>query len=243
MLVRQKTRRRLKWAAGIAAGGLVLLLLAAMVLWMATQRVPAWYRPIDVSAAELSRVRNSLPNTYQDLTDEIMKGETFDFVLSDKLVTEWIVARGELYPEARGWLPDWFRDPIVHFGNGRCIIGARLYSGVWQAIVGIHLKADVTNEAITIRIDKVTAGSVPLPLSQFEEPLEKLLNDKRLDPDLMPDPLSGIVRRLQEEGPHALLVKGITWPNIFETVNGKRLVKIRGLSAENGELHIRIEPR
>ena len=243
MPARKKPRRWLRWAVGITTAVFFVALFGALTIWMATQRVPGWYRPVDVAGEELSRVRNSLPNTYQDFTDLVVRGEVFDFAISDKTVTEWIVARGELYPEAREWLPDWFRDPVVHFDEDKCIVGARLQTGMWQAIVGIHLKAEVTREAITLRIEKVTAGSVPIPLSQFEKPLRRLLSDKRLDADLMPDPLSAIVRKLQDGGAHKLLSEGVSWPNLFQTANSRRVVKIVSLSAANGELRAGIEPR
>ena len=243
--MRGRRRHRKIWkrlAAG-AAGLVILLVLAATVAWMAFQHIPSWYVPLEVSRADLSRVRNSLPNTYQELSDQIIKGEPFDFTLSEQAVTEWIVARGELYPDARDWLPTWIRDPVVSFEDDHCIVGGRIIYDDWQTIVGIHLVADISEETVTIRADRFTTGALPVPLSQLSELLERLLHDQRLDVEAMPDPAAAIVGRLRSTGPTDLMAHGVSWPNLFQTRNGKRLIKIRSATASNGQLRVRIEPQ
>ncbi|NOX57871.1 MAG: hypothetical protein GXP29_03320, partial [Planctomycetes bacterium] len=163
---KRKWRRRLLWTA---LGLFVAVVTASVALWFSFQRIPAWYKPVYVASADLSRVRNSLPNTYDALNAKIQHGKEFEFSLIDRTVTEWIVARAELYPDAETWLPDWLRDPVVVFEDNRAIIGARVDYQGWQAVIGIHIVLDITNESITARITKLTAGALPIPLSQLDE--------------------------------------------------------------------------
>ncbi len=233
-------RRRLLWTA---LGLVIALIVATIAAWFSFQKIPSWYKPVRVSSSDLPRVRNSLPNTYEALNAQIQKGEEFDFTLIDRTVSEWIVARAELYPDAESWLPRWVRDPVVVFEDNRGIIGARIEYKGWRAILGIHLTLDITNEAITARIVKLTAGSLPIPLSQLDEPLRKFLQNEDLDIETMPEPAAIIFRRLKESGAAKVLTEGVSFRNVFKAPNSPHVIKIRGASTADGELKVRIEPR
>jgi hypothetical protein len=236
-------RRRIVWLVRAAGAAALLFGLGVVVLWLAVERVPAWYAPLEVSQAELVRVRNSVPNTYQALTDQVMLGDAFDFSISEQTVTEWVVARGELYPEARTWLPDWVRDPVICFRDGRCIVAARIDYQGWQTILGIHLALEVADDAVAARVEKLTAGAVAIPLSRLAGPLAELLDERRLDVTLMPDPVAEVILRLRAEGAEKLIAEGASWPNLFTLRNGRRLVKLRGVQMADGNLIARVEPR
>ncbi len=240
------TKRKRRWGRRIlwSLFAIVMMLaIAAVVGWFAFQKIPSWYKPVRVASGDLSRIRNSLPNTYDSLNAKIQQGETFDFTLIDRTVSEWLVARAELYPDAEAWLPKWLRDPIVVFEDNKAIIGARVDYQGWRAIVGIHLTLDITNESITARIVKVTAGALPIPLSQLVKPIEDFLEDEDLDIETMPDPAALVFKELQEVGPAKALTNGLHWRNVFKAPNSPHVIKIRGASTANGELKIRIEPR
>jgi len=243
MIVKRRHRRRTFWIIRGLLIATAVVIAALAGLWLAVERVPAWYAPIEVSQAELTRVRNSLPNTYQSLTDQVIAGSPFDFSLSERSLTEWVVARGELYPEARAWLPDWLRDPVVCFRDGRCVVGARVNYQGWQTILGIHLEFDVADDAITARVARLTAGSVPIPISRLSGPLADLLSEERLDITLLPDPIAEVVTRLRHEGVSHLIDEGVRWPNLFELRNGRRLIKLGAASAADGTLTVRVIPR
>jgi hypothetical protein len=237
---KSKLRRRVLWAA-LAA--MAFLFGGAVAALLAFQHIPRWYHPVFVGASDLSRVRNSLPNTYQRLQEQAIGGVPFEFALTDRAVTEWTVARGELYPEAEGWLPPMLQDPVVVFDGDACILAARVEYAGWKTIAAVHLVAGVTNEAITVRVARVSVGSLPVPLSMLEKPLAKLLNDPRLDVEAMPDPLADIILALRAAGPKVLADKGVSVRNLFELRSAHRLVKIRGLSARGGTLTATLESR
>ncbi|HRX83446.1 MAG TPA: hypothetical protein P5572_00340 [Phycisphaerae bacterium] len=240
---KRRHRRRTVWIVRTALGVGGVLIVGLLGLWLALERVPGWYAPLEVAQAELPRVRNSLPNTYQSLNDAALADEPFDFSISDRTVTEWVVARGELYPEARTWLPDWLRDPVVHFEDGRCVVGARIDYRGWQTILGIHLEFAVADDFVTARVDKLTAGAVAIPLSRLAGPLADLLDERRVDVSLMPDPVADVVRRLRAEGVEHLIEEGVRWPNRFELRNARRVVKVRSITCADGMLTARVEPR
>ena len=240
-----KPRRKRRYRVWIVRIALGLLALAAVTLiggWLAVESIPSWYVPLEVSQAELTRVRNSLPNTYQAINERVVAGAPFDFSITDRTVTEWVVARGELYPEARAWLPDWLRDPVVSFRDDRCIVGARINYRGWQTILGIHLVMDVADDELTVRVDKLTAGIVPIPLSQLAGPLDELLNSARLDEELMPDPIADVLHRLRAGGPNELVERGVTFRNRIRMRNGNRVVKLRSAATADGTLTVGIEP-
>lgn len=240
------TKRRPRWGRRILwtlVGLVFALAIAAVIAWFAFQKIPSWYQPVRVASGDLSRIRNSLPNTYDSLNAQIQSGETFDFTLNDQTVSEWIVARAELYPDAESWLPRWLRDPVVVFDENRAIFGARVDYQGWRAIIGIHLTLDITNESITARIVKVTAGALPVPLSQLGEPIKNFLDNEDLDVETMPEPAAVVFKQLMKIGPARALTEGLHWRNVFKAPNSPHVIKIRGASTANGELKIRIEPR
>jgi hypothetical protein len=235
-----RKRRWGKWLIRGTLGVLALLLIVGVGGWLAIARVPSWYVPVEVSHADLTRVRNSLPNTYQAVNERIIAGEAFEFSIPERLVSEWIVARGELYPEAHGWLPDWLRDPVVSFQDGHCVVGARIDYRGWQTILGIHLEVECSADEVRVRVARLTAGSVPIPLTRLTGPLQELLASPRLDPDLMPDPGAEIVRRLRSQGADRLIREGVSWRNLFRTRNGRRVFKLTGVDPRDGQLTLRV---
>jgi len=238
-----KKRRMMVWVVRITLGAVLLIACTALAAWFAVERIPSWYQPIDVSQAELPRIRNSLPNTYQAINERIIAGDPFSFSLDQRTVTEWVVARGELYPESQGWLPPWVQDPVIRFDDGLCTFGARIDYQGWKTILGIHIAVEVDeNEAVWVRIQKVTAGAVPVPLSRLTPMLDELLKSAELDPELMPDPASDIIRDLRERGAGALISEGIQAKNRFKTPNGQRWAKLESVEAEDGILRLGIRP-
>ena len=40
---------------------------------------------------------------------------SFEMVVTDQMLTEWCVARGQIWPDAEEWLPNWLLDPVIAF--------------------------------------------------------------------------------------------------------------------------------
>ena len=151
--------------------------------------------------------------------------------------------RQELYPDAKEWLPPWIRNPVIVFENDSCVIGARIDYKSWQAIIGIHLVAEVNENTVTIRVERVTAGSLPVPKSVVGNIMERLLNNSGLDIDTLPDFAASVVGKLRTTDSTQIVTQGVSWTNLFKFPNGKRLFKIGEVSTVDGELRVQILPQ
>ncbi len=232
-------RRTLKRTAVISG---MLVLISTTLGWLAFQRIPSWYQPVHVNQNELTEVRNSLPNTYQKLNDLVNSGKEKEFILPARRVTQWIVARGELWPDSRAWLPDWLRDPVVVFDRNECIIAVRLDYHGWQTILSIHLVSRVSQEAVTLNVVGVNAGIIPIPTSLLVEPLERLLNNPSLDIETLPDPMAKVITELRSTTTSQAIAQGISLPNHFRLPKGRRIVSIKTMWSDKGNLHILLKP-
>ncbi len=240
---KRKTHKLSKYIWWIAGCSFFVLLTSGIILFMAFQRIPSWYRPIEIPQAEWARVRESLPQTYSQLSKTINRREDSVFALSGKTATEWVVLRQELYPDAKEWLPPWIRNPVIVFENDSCVIGARIDYKSWQAIIGIHLVAEVNENTVTIRVERVTAGSLPVPKSVVGNIMERLLNNSGLDIDTLPDFAASVVGKLRTTDSTQIVTQGVSWTNLFKFPNGKRLFKIGEVSTVDGELRVQILPQ
>jgi len=133
----------------IAAGTAAALVVALLAAWLALRHVPAWYRPVAVPPDQLQRVRDSVTEAFRDVSDRIVVGQSFDRTFTAEQLTEWLVARADIWPEAGGWLPPWLRDPVIAFEPGRIILAAHLDRDGWEAIVALHLSVQVEKCPVT----------------------------------------------------------------------------------------------
>lgn len=239
MSKRRKTWKKIKW---ILVALVALPVILAIIGWFSFQRIPSWYRPMHVARRELDAIRNSLPNTYQALADRAVRGEPFDFAIDARTVTSWIVARDAFYPESRDWLPQWVRDPVVAFDDNHAIIGARLSRDGWEAIVGVHLVADVEHDVVTLRIAKITAGILPIPQDWIADAIRESLANRQLDMDRIPKPLADVAQQLQRD-PMCLMNGGLRVENLIDIKNGNRRVSAEYMWTADNKLWLRVQPR
>lgn len=238
-MMSRRRRRRLR--------RVVLFLLAALLLtlagsWLALRHIPNWYQPVQVANDQLQRVRDSLTDTFREVSDRIVAGEVFEIALTDQMVSEWVVARGQIWPDADEWLPAWLENPVVAFTSDRLVLGALLNRDGWQAIVGAHFSIRVQGDDVVLRLEEVTAGVLPVPLASLASPLQKLIHSNRLDPEAMPDELARALVKLRD-GPALSFLSQGQWmhgPLIWK--NGDRPYYIRDIQIGDGWLKAKIEP-
>ncbi len=210
--------------------------------WLALRHVPGWYRPLTVPDDQFQRVRNSLTDRFSDISDQMVTRSVFEVSITDQEVTEWLVARGQIWPEADRWLPPWLTHPVVAFLPGRVVLGARVDYHGWRTIAGAHFTVAPNNGGLLLRLTGLTAGALPLPVGTLAEPLEGLVESNRLDPDSLPDEFARAVTKLREGGALALLTDGQRLDGPFVWKNGDRPYRIRGVEIGQGWLKVRIEP-
>ena len=100
-----KRRKPRRWLRRAAAGVLVAGCVVAGGLWLGLRHVPAWYRPVRVPPEQLQRVRDDLADKFREVSDRIVGGEPFEVTLTDRMVSQWIAARGQIWPDSQGWIP------------------------------------------------------------------------------------------------------------------------------------------
>lgn len=236
---RSKRRRWLRavlW--GIALAGSVMLLGG----WLALRHVPSWYRPVPVPEQELQRVRDSLAEAFRDVSDLMVAAEPFEFTLQDATVSEWITARGQIWPDSEAWVPPWLRDPVVVFAPGTIILAAHLDRDGWESIVAVHLAVTVEQGEVVMRLERVTCGALTIPWSLLDEPLDRLIHSERLDVQAMPDELASVMRKLRRAEAGGLFASGVRFRPPFIWKNGDRPYRIREVLIGDGWLMLRIDP-
>lgn len=237
----KRTKRR-RWLRRIFLGVLGVTLASLCGGWLALRHVPSWYSPATVRPARLQEVRDSLTAKFREISDRMVRKNQFEVAFDDRMVTEWVVARGEIWPDAEEWIPSWLRDPVVVFSPDRITLAAHLDRDGWEAIVGIHFSARVEDQDVVLQLENVTTGALPIPLSALGQPLDRLIHSQRLDVELMPDELAVAVRRLRREPALEYLEEGIRYDRPLIWKNGDRPYRITDIRVEDGLMVLSIQP-
>lgn len=169
--LRPGRRRHHRWAIW-----LLLPLLAGLIAgWLAFQHIPAWYTPVVVQSAELTRVRNDVV-VQQDRFNGMLNASPgpFQFWLSSRQLNEWLAAREEIWPLSRRWLPASLSDPCVVLEPGAIRVAATYRSGSLATIVSARLRVEGRRDGIWVKLDAIQLGSLPIPASTAREWLERL---------------------------------------------------------------------
>jgi len=239
---KSKFRRAARRAALLVA---ILAAAAFVGLWLAFQHKPAWYRPIRLDELVYQRARGETVATADSISDQLVLGKEFEFVLSDRSVNGWLAALPRIWPEAGQTLPDELRDPAVQFAEDRIRFAAHFQENGWQAIVSVDLFARVTDDgtSVTIALAGARGGSLPVPRAVIERLLGPLIEHARSsetnhDADAT-SPWDAAVKGVRSADQ---LFTGVTNRNDFVWPNGKRPFRIASIRATNGELRIRLQP-
>ena len=225
-------------------GALALGLLGGLVLWLMVHHVPGWYVPVYVPEARMDQVRADAINRYNRIGDSMVRRTPFEVVLDENQVSEWVAARERIWPQAGAWIPGWLHDPIIRFRNGRIITAARVEADGYRCIAGAHLSIELgADDILVVRLDRVTIGSLPVPLGALAGPVGGVLRMKGRDLDLMPLPVADVAEYFRESEPMAALSEGIRRANRFIWENGRRPYRIAGIKIADGKLTLTIEPR
>ena len=232
--------RRWAWRGALALiGGLILGLVIA---WLATNYIPTWYDPPQLSDDDLPRVRADLPATMQEFTDRLVVGGTFEFKLSAGQVNEWIAGRASIWPDAQGSLPEWLQDPVVAFEGGRLIVAARAQRSGWRAIVSAHVTVSVDGDDLVIRLVKTAVGALGTPMQPIVDALCRSVHEL-LDPSGdLPQYLRRLAEGLDRVKTDQTLRDGVHVENRFIWPNGERRFRITQIRAEHGWLTLFVEP-
>ena len=109
--------------------------------------------------------------------------------------------------------------------------------------MGAHLVIELgSDDILVVRLDRVTAGSLPVPLRTLAGPLARLLRLDGRDLDTLPAPIADAAQYFRGSEPMAVLSQGVRRANRFIWENGRRPYRIAEIQIGEGKLTLTIEP-
>lgn len=229
------TRKR-RWRR-VAAGVAALSLLGLVAIWLAFQYRPRWYRPPMLDDEGLRRARVDAVNTADRISDGLAENRPFELTLTDTTVNEWLAAWPTSHPESYQAVPPEIRGVAVRFEPGLFRVGAHFEKHGWESILNIAIQPKVESgeQAISLSLLAVRAGSLPFPGSALERILVEIQAVYGQDGGTTSDILEQI---------HGVddLYKGIRIDNRFTWFNGKRPFVVEAIILEDGVARLRLRP-
>lgn len=226
---RRISRRRLTaWGLGGAAVVAVGLVASAWVLF---QRVPPWYQPAPVPAADLQAVKDDLARFEIGLSERMNGDRPFSFAIAQEQLNRWLAARERMWPPARAWIPPMMDDPFVVFEPGRVLLAGTVTVGGVRTVLNARAEIRIDNAQLFLRVFGVKGGSLPVPDALVREHLREL--DAR--------------HRRTTAGPAMLpsaedVIVGWRIPAEFVWPNGKRRFRVRDVRIERGTMTFELQP-
>lgn len=223
-------------AERVASVGLILVPLIVIALWLTVHHKPGWYHPAILDAHGMQRARRQALSTAGSISDQMVRRDAFDVVLTDESVTQWIAALGTIWPDAAARIPQEISEIVIAFDDDVVRIGGR-YQGSWQSIVNIRLELGVTEDGLRLWVQQagVYAGSLAIPRSM----IARMLMD-RIEAGDSP---SGWIRSVSDHFDAAPENRArAEFENRFVWFNGRRPYRILSIQIASGELRLRIKP-
>lgn len=208
-----------------------LALLGIVTGWMLFQRIPTWYAPVHVAAADLQRVRDSLTCPYNEFSAGMMEGRPFEFRITQQELNEWLAARGQIWPAAQEWVPPTMEGPLILFEPDRIVVAGTVSLGEVRTVLSASVSLHTEGDSLVVRLDSLHGGALPVPRSLVREQLRQLDARQR-----------GTGRDRTRLPSAETLFGGTRVPAVFSWNNPHRRFRIRAVRVKNGEILLDIEP-
>lgn len=226
---------RLKRALLTLIGGIVF---ATVVGWLMFQRIPAWYRPIEIDPAHTQEVLDDFIRTSEVINTQINGQDApFQHTFSQDQINQWLGAREKVWPLARKWLPPMMSHPCVTFEKDTVCLASTIEQGGVAAVFSTRFNLAATPEGLWLKLTRVSGGVLALPrfiiqrhLAALEQQTSKYnpLEGLALDPDRPPT--------------ISQLPRGVWLKNEFVWENGNRPYRITHLKFAPGKCTATFEP-
>lgn len=159
---------------------LVLLAVALLFAWRASQHEEEWYVEVTAPAAPIVREQqveagDEFERQALDLRNEARRTGQWQAVFSDKQVNGWLAY--DLNEKFPGRLPSTIQDPRVKFIADNAKIAFRVKTKTGSAdsviIVGVDVYLTEKPNEIAVRLRDASAGLLPLPKKQVVDTVTK----------------------------------------------------------------------
>jgi len=229
-------------------------LAAALVLYVQAARVPAYYRPAQLSAEQKNSAVKEFWSKVQDFGNDAQNAEPYEWSVSGEQLNRYLASADEIASSTPVGEPGQvyrqlhaagLAEPAVHLGEGTVTLMVR--SREHQKILSAELALDMTDAGrLRVRLVAARIGCLALPSSWVDHRLDEV---KRLlpagpRPDLRQAGISGlsaqdvaaVLGRVLAAVGEEPIPPELTWP-----INRKR-VRIADVRIRDGRLTLRVVP-
>jgi hypothetical protein len=220
-MTRARTGNRKLRLIVVVSVALVLIAAALGFFSYQVKQVPQFYEQAIAAPPEVQhQAAEQFEHQAIELQNQIRLQETWRVEISADEINGWLATvLPEKFPDV---LPREVSEPRIAIEQNRLQIAAKYHTSGISTIVSIELSAFLTEQpnVVAIRIHKVAAGNVPLPLAKYLEEISAAAAEH------------GIIVRWQEvEGdPQAIVTLPLAEPG------DKRAIVIRSLELLPGKL-------
>ncbi len=165
-----------KWFKRIAAGFVLLLMVAASAAWWAirqTEQVPEFYRLATMDARpgasqdQQRKASRRLTRNFERLQSAAAKEGSWNATFTNEEINAWLDE--ELPEKFPHLLRRGLSEPRVAIEDGRLRAAARLRNRRFDLVVSCDVRVELTEQPnlLAIRLENLRAGALAIPWSQF----------------------------------------------------------------------------
>lgn len=229
----KKTWRRLRRSL-LVTGPIV-----ALTLWLVFQHKPDWYRPVQLTESQRRVARRDATRRADAFGDSLVNREPFEVVLAEEELTRWLSVTPSLWPRSE---EAELCEPAVQFSDDLIRLGVMVDRNGWRAVIGAGIECGLTPDGrdVTLRLVKISAGSLPIPRALMAWVQRAPPDDASRGGNGGSSDVESLLLDIQSVDD---LRSGVSRPNWFVWPNGERPFSIDSLSIEPGRIRLGIRPR
>lgn len=210
--------------AGVAAV-VIILVIAAVVLWRAAQHEDQWYREavhIESAAIEQEQLAGEeFERQAIDLSNTARRAGAWEARFSDQQINGWLASDlNERFPKA---LPSSVRDPRVKFETDLARLACRLTNSQIDAVLVVGVDVYLTDQPneLAIRLREARTGLVPVPKARVIDVVSQAAKKANVP-----------VKWAQNDGDPVALIK---IPDSYQEIEGRLILE--GVELREGEIY------
>jgi len=167
-------RKRLRIAAKIIVGLLLLIVVGLLALYWAITREPEFYRQALAANPDVERrASEEMLEQTTALISNVKKEGRWRAVFTAEQINGWLaVGLAEKHPDA---LPDFLRDPRVAIQPGRMMLACRFQRGGLNSVLVLPVEPYLVEaNLLALRVRSPRAGLLVLPSSELLERMSEV---------------------------------------------------------------------